>query len=424
MQLIRTVLLAFVVPIAATLAVGQSTAWPLPATTPAEAGFSPERLGRLHVTLDRTVDEGKYAGYVLLLARDGKIVDWSAHGWADVAARTPIARDSIVRLCSMTKLITSTAVLMLMEDGRLKLDDPVEKFLPALKDRKVLVGGTANAPELVPAQRSVTIRDLLSHTSGYCYEFLVTGEPLRELYRRAELSKAQNFDDYVARVARLPLVAQPGTEFHYSISTDLLGAVVEKASGQPFDEFLQQRIFAPLGLRDTGFWVPDAKLARVAKVHARDASEKLILDPDFNRFAANAKPGVPSGGGGLFSTAADYARFAQMLLNGGELDGMRLLGRKTVELMTRNHLSALANPHPFGIGSQGFGLGVRVTTDLGQSFVPGSLGSFGWDGAATTTVQIDPRERTVAILLFQHNPMNEDNIFSTFTTGYYAALVD
>jgi CubicO group peptidase (beta-lactamase class C family) len=424
MHPVRNALIAFAAPIAATLAAGQSAAWPLPATTPAEAGFSAERLGRLHATLDRTIDEGKYAGYVLLLARDGKIVDWSAHGWADVATRTPIARDSIVRLCSMTKLITSTAVLMLMEDGRLKLDDPVEKFLPALKDRKVLVGGTADAPELVPAQRPVTIRDLLSHTSGYCYEFLAPGEPLRELYHRAEISKARDFDDYVARVARVPLVAQPGTEFHYSISTDLLGAVVEKASGQPFDEFLQQRIFAPLGLRDTGFWVPDEKLSRVAKVHARDASGKLIIDPGFAQQPANAKPAVPSGGGGLFSTAADYARFAQMLLNGGELDSVRLLGRKTVELMTRNHLSALANPHPFGIGSQGFGLGVRVITDLGQSFVPGSSGSFGWDGAATTTVQIDPKERTVAILLFQHNPMNEDNIFSTFTTGYYSALAD
>jgi len=424
MNLVRNALLALVAPIAVTLAAGQSAEWPLPTTTPAEAGFSAERLGRLRATLDRTVDEGKYAGYVLLLARDGKLVDWSAHGWADVAARTPIARDSIVRLCSMTKLITSAAVLMLMEDGRLKLDDTVEKFLPALKDRKVLVGGTADSPQLVPAQRPVTIRDLLSHTSGYCYEFLAPGEPLRELYRRAEMSKAQNLDDYVARVARLPLVAQPGTEFHYSISTDLLGAVVEKAAGQPFGEFLQQRIFAPLGLRDTGFWVPDEKLSRVAKVHARDASGKLILDPGFAQHPANAKPGVPSGGGGLFSTAADYARFSQMLLSGGELDGVRLLGRKTVELMTRNHLSALAAPHPFGSSSHGFGLGVRVTTDLGQSSVPGSLGSFGWEGAASTIVQIDPKERTVAILLLQHNPMNEDNIFSTFTTGYYSTLVD
>lgn len=399
-------------------------AWPLPATAPAAAGFSVERLDLLHQHLRQLVDDGQYSGYVVLLARDGKIADWRAYGWQDVAAKTPMQKDTIVRIFSMSKLITSTAVLMLMEDGRLRLSDPVEKYLPALKDRKVFTGGTADAPVLVAADRPITLRDLLTHTAGYYYgETWSADPPLAELFKRGKINKAADLDDFVARVALLPLNDQPGTRFRYGINTDLLGAVIEKISGQRLDVFLQQRIFAPLDMRDTGFWVPAEKRGRLAVIYRRDAG-KLVPNAGSNQNDVGPDHGVLRGGGGLYSTAADYARFAQMLLNGGRLGGVRILGRKTVELMTQNHIAHLADPHPIGARAMGFGLGVRVITELGESPALGSFGCFGWDGAATTHVQIDPKERTVALLLCQHIPFNEDDIFSYFTNGYYSALND
>ena len=399
--------------------------WPLPATTPAAAGFSSERLERLHGNLRRTVEAGNYSGYVLLLARDGKVADWRAHGWHDVAAATPMQRDSIVKIYSMSKIITSAALMMLVEDGLVRLGDPVEKFLPALRDRQVFAGGTADQPELVKAQRAITVRDLLTHTAGYYYEESYSSDaPLGELFRRQGIWEASNLEDFVSRVAKLPLHEQPGTRFRYGISTDLLGAIIEKASGETLDRFLARRIFEPLQLRDTGFWVPEAKQSRLALVHTRGEAGKVSAGATGNESVASPEGGLLSGGGGLYSTAADYARFAQMLLNGGELDGVRLLSRKTLELMTQNHLEGLEVPHPFGIPSQGFGLGVRVVTHLGASTLLGSPGTFGWDGAATTFVLMDPRERLVAILLLQHFPFNQDDVFATFTNGIYSALAD
>lgn len=401
--------------------------WPLPATTPAATGFSADRLDTLHRNLAALVDTGKYAGYVVLLARDGKIVDWRAHGWQDVAARQPMARDSIVQIYSMSKIVTSVAVLMLLEDGKLKLDDPVEKFLPALNDRQVLTGGTADVPELTPANRSITVRDLLTHTAGYYYDadWSVDSPVAIELFRKAKIWESTNLDDFVARVAKLPLREQPGTRFRYGINIDLLGAIVEKASGQRLDVFFRERIFSPLGMRDTGFGVAPEKVDRLAKTYQRGADNQLVEATSFpGTQAVNDGHGLLSGGGGLRSTAADYARFAQMLLNGGQLDGARLLSRKTVELMTSNHIAHLADPHPFSRPELGFGLGVRMVTDLGRSATLGTPGMFGWDGAATTIVWIDPKERTVAILLTQHLPYNQDDIFATFLNGAYSALVE
>jgi len=400
--------------------------WPLPtADNPAAAGFSADRLDTLHRNLRASIDAGKYSGYILLLARDGEIVDFRAHGHRDLEARAPMEKDSIVRIFSMSKIITSTAILMLMEEGRLRLGDPAENYLPALKNRKVFTGGTADAPQLVDANRPFTIRDLLTHTAGYYYDETWSSDPVpAELMKRAKIFEATSLDDFIQRVATVPLHEQPGTRYRYGINTDILGAIVEKASGQPLDQFLQQRIFAPLGMRDTSFWVPKEKQSRVAKVYQRDASGQLVPSAWAN--APLAAPDRPlfSGGGGLYSTAGDYLRFAQMLLNGGELDGTRILSRKTVELMTQNHIAHLANPHPFNIPSQGFGLGVRILTDLGQSTLLGSPGTFGWDGAATTKVEMDPTERLVSIVLFQHVPFNQDDIFATWANGYYAALID
>jgi CubicO group peptidase (beta-lactamase class C family) len=322
----------------------------------------------------------------------------------------------------MSKLITSATVLKLLEDGRLKLGDPIEQYLPALKDRKVFMGGTADALVLVPATRPITIYDLLTHTSGYYYEWSADSDALVELLNRAKVRKSGNLDEFVARVASLPLRQQPGTQFRYGFSTDLLGAVVEKISGERLDVFYQREIFGPLGLNDTGFWVPPEKRGRLATVYTRGGSGTLIPADAANQNDVGPGHGLLSGGGGLYSTAADYVRFAQMLLNGGRLGDVRILSRKTVELMTQNHIAHLADPHPNGKNDQGFGLGVRVITELGESQIPGSVGTFGWDGAATTNVQIDPKERTIAILLCQHYIFNEDDIIGTFTAGYYSAL--
>lgn len=397
---------------------------PLPAITPAEAGFAPDRIERLHRTLDGTVDAGHYAGYVLLLARDGRLVDWHAHGLANVTTGQPIRQDSIVRLFSMSKLVTTVAALILVEEGKLRLSDRVDRYLPALQHLQVFTGGTADAPVLEDARSPITVHQLLDHTAGLFY-FFDAPPALVELQNRADLWNARDLEDFVARVATVPLADQPGTTFRYGIATDVLGAIIEKVSGQPLDGFFQERIFAPLGMSDSGFWVPAGKQDRRARIHVRDASGRLVLNPDHSGiFAENCGPdhGLRSGGAGLYSTIADYARFAQMLLNGGQLDGRRILGRKTVEFMTRNHLSVLADPHVGTAKDQGFGLGVRVITDLGAGSTLGSVGTYGWDGIATTFVQIDPSERTVALLFLQHLPFNEDNVFELFANGWYSAL--
>ncbi len=395
--------------------------WPLLLAEPEAAGFSAARLARLHALLDRTVEEGARSCYVALLARDGKVVDWRAHGWRDVAARIPLERDDVFRIYSMTKVFTSVAVLSLLEEGRLRLDDPVGRFLPALSFPRVLAGGTDEAPVLAPAARAITIRDLLTHTSGFTYDD--NGPPeLLSFWRRGNPFEAEDLAGFVDRAAALPLAHQPGTVFHYGISTDLLGAVIEKASGQSLDAVVAERIAGPLGLRDTAFWLPDEKRARLALIHQRGPDGRLVLEGFHNGFRPTATSGLRSGGGGLYSTAPDYARFAQMLLQGGELDGERVLGRKSVELMTTNHIAGLADPHPMGSRAHGFGLGVRVTTELGQSATLGSPGAFGWEGLASTLVTIDPRERLVAMVLFQHVPYDEGSVFATFLNGVYGAL--
>lgn len=405
------------------LLVRASAGAPLPATTPAAAGFSPDRLARFHANLDGEIDAGRYSGYVVLLARDGKVFDWYAHGWQDVPGKVPLQKDSIVRIFSMTKIVTSVAILTLIEDGKLKLYDHVEKYLPALKDRQVLTGGTADAPVLTPASRPITVHDLLTHTAGYYYDATWSADsPVAiELFQRAKLWDADNLDDYVARVAKIPLHEQPGTRFRYGIAIDLLGAIVEKASGKKFHAYLQERLFGPLGMVDTAFWVPAEKKSRLALVHNRTAGGLVPMAlPAEN--SVGAEHGLQSGGGGLFSTASDYARLAQMLLNGGELDGTRVLSRKSVELMTANHIGHLADPHPFKRPELGFGLGVRMVNDLGRSPFLGSPGMFGWDGAASTLVWMDPQEHLVAILLAQHMPFDEDGLFVRFTNGVYSAL--
>lgn len=402
---------------------------PLPAAPPASEGFAADRLQRLHDRVRQFVDDGLVAGFVTLIARHGRIVDVHASGLRDREQRLPMTRDTIFRIYSMSKLVTSVAVLALLEEGRLRLDDPIAQYLPMLAKRQVFIGGTAEAPQLASAARPITIRHLLTHTSGFAYG--LAQSPVDDLYRKAALLSAPTTDEFLVRAATLPLIAQPGERFYYGINTDLLGAIVERVTGESLEQFLQSRILQPLGMRDTSFSVPAAKRPRMAKVYARAKDDALTPLPQ--PLAPVVPPGVPypdeegrlfmSGGGGLFSTVDDYARFGQMLLNGGELEGARILGRKTVEAMRSNHLRHLAPP-PVGTPPSGFGLGVSVRLDLASGVLLGSPGQCGWTGAATTYVNLDPEEQTLAMIFAQHMPHNEHDVFGAFSTLMYAALVD
>lgn len=374
--------------------------------------------------LRRHVDEGQHAGLVSLVARHGRIVDWQVYGSRDLTGTLPMEKDTIVRIYSMSKVISSVAVMILHEEGRLKLDDPVGKFLPALATMKVYAGGSARKPKLVDATRQMTVKDLLTHSSGLIYGF-GTG-PVDEIYRSAKLLESPSMDAFVAKLATLPLAHQPGTRFSYGVSIDVLGAIVEKVAAMPFERFVEQRVTTPLGMVDTGYDVAEAKRGRLAKVYSLDKANALVELPETQLAGVYPEPGrgFAAGGAGMFSTIGDFARFGQMLLNGGELDGVRILGRKTVELMMANHLNHLPSPTTTLSAADGFGLGGSVRTDLARGGALGSEGQFGWSGAATTYFNIDPKEGILVLVFAQHFPFNQHGLFWQFSTLMYAALVD
>ncbi len=406
------------IPLLCTLAL--SVQAQLPATSSKAAGFDPDRLEVLHATTRRFVDEGKHAGVITLLARDGRIVDFQTYGYRDLEKQLPMERDTICRVYSMSKIITCAATLMLFEEGRFNLDDPVAKYLPELKDMKVWAGGTMEEPKLEALKRPITVKHLLTHTSGLIYDFSGNDE-LTKLWGSANLWSGPGLTNFIAKLARLPLKHQPGDAYTYGVNQDVLGALIERVSGRRFGAFLEERIFGPLGMKDTGFDVPESKMNRLAKTYKNGPAREFLEDKPIVETWPEPGRGIEAGGAGIFSTAGDFARFAQMLCNGGALDGKRILGRKTVELMTANHMVTLPN-NQAATRQKGFGLGVEVTTDLGQLSMPSSVGQFGWYGAATTYCQIDPKERIVAIALAQHFPFNQHNFFAAFQTGYYQAL--
>jgi CubicO group peptidase (beta-lactamase class C family) len=386
---------------------------PRPATSVAEsAGISSERIGRLHRGMQALVDRHEVGGTVTLIAREGKIVDVHASGFQDVENRTPMRPDTIFRIASMSKPITSVAIMMLYEEGKLLLTDPVSKFIPAFKQQQVMGEGGA----LTPARRAITIRDLLSHRSGLTYGFLNAG-PVGDAYRKNGVSDGLTvtpdaLEQAIDRLAAQPLMAQPGSAWNYSLSTDVLGRVVEVASGQRFDVFLRERIFTPLGMIDTGFDVPDAKWSRFATVYSPDTAGGIrpMTDPEtfgntvmspFAYYKSGKK--YFSGGAGLTSTARDYGRFAQMLLGGGALDGVRLLSPKTVDLMSASHTSDIPPGNLLGAGAQ-FGLGFRVVTDPAATQATGSAGMYGWSGIYGTNFWVDPKEKLIAVLMVQRYP--------------------
>jgi CubicO group peptidase (beta-lactamase class C family) len=365
-------------------------------------------MQRLHVYLEHATAAEGYLGAVSLVARDGKVLDWRAYGYRDLGRSQPMRKDDIFRIYSMTKTVTSAAVMMLVEEGRITLEDPISRYLPGFDRPQVMIGGTADAPKLRPADKPVTLHALLTHTAGYPAG-LPGDEQAVKLMERIDPHGASDLRDFAARMSRVPLAADPDTRFGYDgASLELMARVVEVVSRQPFRQFLQQRIFDPLQMHDTGFSVPAAKRDRVVDITRMGDDGRLVLDDG----PSAVHPGAPlnaydSGAGGLYSTAGDYARFAQMMLNGGSLDRHQLLARKTVELMMRNHLTMLNPPADQFSKAEGFGIGGYVVIDAARRGELGSDGQYGWSGAASTYYTIDPKEHLVAVLMLQHLPRDD-----------------
>jgi CubicO group peptidase (beta-lactamase class C family) len=394
------------------------TSPPLPDAAPEDVGLSTAGLARLGSVMRGEIERGRVPGAVALVARRGRLAYFESYGRRDPRSPDPMARDSIFRIYSMTKPIVSVAAMMLWEQGRFLLSDPIEKYLPELGRRQVAVVRGAEI-ELVDAERPITIQDLLRHTSGLTYEFRGSG-PVHKMYTAERIySRNQSNADQVTSLAKLPLLHQPGTKWEYSRSTDVLGRLIEVLSGLTLGEYLQRHIFAPLGMVDTAFYVPAPGHGRLAEAFAKDpdtgAGVQLINVHDAPKFE--------SGGGGLVSTAGDYARFLQMLLNGGRLDGVRFLSRKTLELMTADHLGPITGAPDLLLPGYGFGLGFAVRLQPGIAHVPGSVGQYFWGGLAGTTFWVDPAEALFAIMLIQ-GPGQRDYFRNLFRDLVYAAFDD
>lgn len=396
-------------------------------SSPESVGMSSEALERIAPLLQQYVDSGELVGVVSMLARHGEIVHFENYGTLDMNTGAPIEKDSLFRIYSMSKPITTVAAMMLYEEGKFQLTDPVSKFLPEFANLKVMdEGGSMVAPE-----RAMTMQMLMSHTAGLTYG--VFGDTLVDRqYRDAEILGNTDLAEMTSRLGEIPLQYQPGTRFHYSVSVDVLGRVVEVLSGQPLDEFFEQRIFTPLEMTDTFFEVPADKKPRFGTNHSFDPRTKTLVvsdSPETSAFANDVT--FFSGGGGLVSSTEDYMRFSQMLLNGGELDGARILGRKTIEFMTQNHLPGIfggasenTNADLYGMSrGTGFGLGFAVIEDPAGAGGNTSAGEFYWGGAAGTIFWIDPVEDLIGIVMIQH--MNvQVPLRNTFKAVSYGAIVE
>lgn len=388
-----------------------SSQWPLQMVEPQTVGLSAERLTRINDVIARYVDEGRIAGAITLVARRGGIAHLEAQGLMDIERRKAMSLDAIFRIYSMTKLITSAAVLMLMEEGRFLLDDPVARYIPEFGQVRVKVAGADGQDELVRPKRPVTIHDLMTHLGGLDYSFI-----------RSISKQTTTLAEYVRQQCRVPLLQHPGEKWCYSASTDVLGYLVEVISGRPFDEFLRQRIFEPLGMSDTDFYVPAEKIDRLASIYKYDLDGKLVEAEERSSSPYLSMPALPSGGGGLVSSSSDYLRFALMLLNGGVLGDVRLMGCMTVELMASDHLPQ-GHP-PTEANNRGFGLGVSVLRDFSETHQIGSIGEFGWGGAACTQVWIDPAEEMISMIMLQLTPGARFPLMDLFKQAACQAVID
>lgn len=392
-------------------------------TKPEKAGISSKRLNAIKPVMQKYVDENKLPGMITMIARHGKLVSFEKYGVMDV--NKPMQPNTIFRIASMTKPITSVAVMVLYEEGYFQLDDPVAKYVPEFENLKVYASRDKKGIHLVDQIRPMTIRDLLTHTSG-----LASGgenNPVDSMYRSANLSEG-TLKDMIRKLSEIPLLYQPGTRWNYSRSSDVLGYLVEVFSGKPFDVFLKEKIFRPLKMNDTDYYVPEPDIQRVSAVYGPDESMgiKVIMPPDTSNVSTPVK--FLSGNGGLMSTAADYMIFAQMLLNKGEYNGIRILESKTVDLMTSNHITNEIMPDDdfFGplLSGMGFGFGLAVVKDNIQSDLPGSTGSYWWSGAANTYFYIDPEEELILILMTQFVPNYYYPVFKEFKELSYQAIVN
>jgi CubicO group peptidase (beta-lactamase class C family) len=402
---------------------------------PEEVGMSSQRLERIRDHLHRYIEAGKLTGTVTLVARHGQIAFWEAQGHQELERRRPMQHDTIFRIYSMSKPITSVALMMLYEQGLFQLDDPVHAFIPAWKDLQVFVSGNHPLFATVPPERPMTIRDLLTHTSGLTYGFMESSNvdaAYRALGMGDRSKPGYTLQDMIDTLAELPLEFSPGTRWNYSVSTDVLGYLIEVLSGQRFDVYLRDHVLQPLGMQDTSFTIADQQLSRFACNYQlqADGSLQLIDAPEHSQYRSQS---FFSGGGGLVSTASDYFRFTSMLRNRGELDGVRLLGRKTIELMTLNHLpggqdlTQLARAGRFtetAYAGVGFGLGFSVLLDPTRAQIVGTPGEYAWGGAASTAFWVDPGEDLIVIFLTQLMPSSSYPIRRELRTLTYAALVD
>ncbi|MFN8439789.1 MAG: serine hydrolase domain-containing protein [Caldilineaceae bacterium] len=397
--------------------------------SPASVGLSASRLEQIAPHLNRYVDQGKIPGYLVLVARRGQPAYLHHYGLCDVERAKPVGQDTIFRIYSMTKPITSVALLQLYERGHFQLDNPVSRFIPAFKGLKVYAGGDADQVAVTEPKREVSIRDLFTHTAGFTYG-IFGNHPVDQLYMQHGVHKG-SLQAMIDALAQVPLQFQPGTQWNYSVATDILGYLVEVISGQTLDVYFEQNILRPLGMVDTAFTVPATKQDRfAANYQCHEGGMRLIDDPAVSPYLQ--PPVRRSGGGGLVSTCADYFRFAQMLLNKGELDGVRILGRKTVELMTANHMPNNGDLTSMGVpvfsetpyNGVGFGLGVSVLLNPAEAQILGSPGEFAWGGAASTAFWVDPVEEQIVIFLTQLMPSSSYPIRRELRVLTYGAIVD
>lgn len=403
----------------------------VPAASPESAGFSAERLKRIDHEMNDWIEKGWMQGGTALIIRNGKIVYYKAAGYNDLDSRTPMQKENIFRIASQTKAITSVAIMILFEEGKLLLDDPVSKYIPAFKKQQVLdkFNPTDTTYTTMPAKKEITIRELLTHTSGLGYAQIGSKEA-NAIYAKHDLTAGLGVQedkllDAMNRLAKLPLMHQPGEKWTYGLNTDLLGCLAEVISGMSLDEFFKKRIFEPLGMKDTYFLVPKEKATRLVNLYREDSTGKLVKATGNMLNGKTITPNYPleastyySGGAGLSSTIYDYAVFLQMLLNNGVYNGKRIISRNAVRMMTMNQIGDLSR------GDDKFGLGFQVVTERGSARIPAQAGTFSWGGAFATSYWVDPKEKMVMLFYRQLQNTTKGEVVEKFRTLTYAAIND
>ena len=391
--------------------------------SPETVGLSSERLERIAPAMQSYIDSGKLAGMSTLIARNGRIAHFEVQGQRNLEQQLPMEKDTIFRIYSMTKPITAVAALTLWEQGKFHMADPIAWYLPELASLKVYVSGSGENMLLEDTEQPIRIIDLFLHTAGFSYGF--TGSEVDKLYREnVPLMGSMTSDDVLKRLATLPLSHQPGTAWQYGVNIDVLGFLVERLSGKKLGEYMQEVIFEPLEMHDTAFYVPADKMDRFAEVYTPDQTGKTVWMENEPLGDYSVDPVSQNGGGGLVSTMSDYLRFAQMLLNGGELEGNRILGPKTVEYMRTNHLPKALIPYESAAPGQGYGLGVSVTVDTEQTPFLASEGNYGWGGMASTYMRIDPVENLIILGMAQFVPIGFHRYHDDLRNLTYQAVIE